>query len=464
MSNDADAPEGISEVGDPEPGDPTTGETAAGPRRRLPTIRLRPRAGDASEAEAEERLTARIAAQWAAIRDRDRGQVQPLPVTGGTSNFNRAHVPWGVDLAAAWSWRFLVIAAAAYVVLWLVAFFAVVAIPIAVALLISALAVPLVDGMHRVGLPRGIAALLVVLLGIGFVAALLTFAGQQVATGAQDLADQASEGLEQIKDWLKTGPLHATDSQINDYIQNAQDELKNTGSRVDLGNVTEVGTALGHVLAGFFIVLFSTYFFLADGERIWAWLVRIAPRAARPHVDSSGRVAWISLTQFVRATVIVAATDAIGIMIGAAVLQVPFVLAIGVLVFLGAFVPMVGATIAGTVAVLVALVAQGPVTALLMLGVVILVQQIEGHILQPFLMGRWVSLHPLGVIVAIGCGVIVAGIAGALVAVPLAAALNAVVQHLAANTDPGDDPVEELEEDYEESGATVDVPEEGSHG
>ena len=174
----------------------------------------------------------------------------------------------------------------------------------------------------------------------------------------------------------------------------------------------EVGTAVGHVVAGFFIVLFSTYFFLADGDRIWAWLVRLAPRAARERVDSSGQVAWRSLTQFVRATVLVAAVDAIGIMIVAAILGVPFVLAIGVLVFLGAFVPMVGATIAGTVAVLVALVDQGPLTALLMLGGVILVQQIEGHVLQPFLMGRFVSVHPLGVIVAIGCGVLAAGIVG----------------------------------------------------
>ena len=153
-----------------------------------------------------------------------------------------------------------------------------------------------------------------------------------------------------------------------------------------------------------------------------------------------------------RAKVIVALVDSIGIMIVAAILGVPFVLAIGVLVFLGSFVPMVGATVAGTVAVLVALVDQGPITALLMLGGVILVQQIEGHILQPFLMGRWVSMHPLGVIVAIGCGVIVAGIAGALVAVPLAAAVNAVVQHLANFTAPGEDPVEGLEEDYQELG------------
>ena len=173
------------------------------------------------------------------------------------------------------------------------------------------------------------------------------------------------------------------------------------------------------MVAGFFIVLFSTYFFLADGERIWAWFVRLAPRAARGRVDSSGRVAWISLTQFVRATVIVALADAIGIMIvrgdprGAVRGSRSACWSSS-----GAFVPMIGATVAGTVAVLVALVDQGPSTALLMLGGVILVQQIEGHVLQPFLMGRFVSVHPLGVIVAIGCGVLVAGIAGALVAVP----------------------------------------------
>jgi predicted PurR-regulated permease PerM len=262
-----------------------------------------------------------------------------------------------------------------------------------------------------------------------------------------------SEGLAQITDWLKNGPLHASDSQINDYLDQAQKAVDNfvkNGSL--LSHVGEIGTAVGHVLAGFFIVLFSTFFFLADGERIWSWFVRLSPRASRVLVDGSGRVAWVSLTQFVRATVIVAATDAVGIMIVASILGVPFVLAIGVLVFLGAFVPMIGATVAGTVAVLVALVDQGPITALFMLGGVILVQQIEGHVLQPFLMGRFVSVHPLGVIIAIGVGVVVAGIPGALVAVPLAATVNAVAQHLAANTRPGDDPEEELERDYEADG------------
>ena len=170
--------------------------------------------------------------------------------------------------------------------------------------------------------------------------------------------------------------------------------------------------------------------------------MRIFPRAARSQVDSSGRVAWVSLTSFVRATMLVAFTDALGIMIGAAILQVPFVFAIGVLVFLGAFVPMVGAAISGSVAVLVALVDQGPIVALVMLAGVIGVQQFEAHVLQPFLMGRMVSVHPLGVIVAVACGVLVAGIAGALVAVPLTAALNAVVVYLASAPPPPDDEAE----------------------
>jgi putative heme transporter len=198
-----------------------------------------------------------------------------------------------------------------------------------------------------------------------------------------------------------------------------------------VSRLTEVTTAVSHIVAGFFIILFATYFFLADGNRIWSWLVRIFPRASRARADSSGRVAWTSLTAFVRATVLVAFTDALGVMLVAAVLQVPFVFAIGVLVFIGAFIPMIGALLSGSVAVLVALVAQGPVIALIMLGGVVAVQQLEAHVLQPFLLGRLVSVHPLGVIVAIAMGVLVAGIAGALVAVPLVASLNAVVQHLA---------------------------------
>jgi len=401
--------------------------------------------------EREERVRARLAAQWAQVREERRSG--PTPVTTGPSNFTRAQVPWGIDLAAAWAWRLLVIAAAGYLLLRLVGFFAVITLPLAIALLVAALISPVVGLLQRLGLPRGLSSIVVVLGFLAGVGLLLTFAGQQVASGANDLADSTVRGLGEIKTWLKDGPLNASDTQIDGYIQDVQDAISEQTADSDWFNqATAIGNTLGHVFAGFFIILFATFFFLADGDRIWAWIVRLAPRAARERVDSSGRVAWISLTQFVRATVIVAAVDALGIMIGAAILQVPFVLAIGVLVFLGGFVPLIGATVAGVVAILVALVDQGPITALIMLAVVIGVQQLEGHVLQPFLMGRWVSVHPLAVIIAIGGGVIVGGVAGALVAVPLAATVNAVAQHLASFTDVGDDPVAELAEDYEERG------------
>jgi len=385
-----------------------------------------------AEARLRERLAHQLSHQWEQVRERRQAEPRPEPVIEtGPSNFSRAQVPWAYDLAAAWAWRFIVIAIAGLMILWTIRFFGVVLFPVVIALFITALTAPLVSLMQRHYVPRKLAALVVVIGGLAIVALLLTFVGQQVASSIDELSGKVSGGLGEIRDWLQTGPLHASDSQINDAIANAQNWIESQGK--DLASrASDLSTTLSHILAGFFIILFSTYFFLADGHAIWAWVVRIFPRAARSRADSSGQVAWRSMTQFVRATVLVAGTDAIGIMIFAFVLNVPLVSAIGVLVFLGAFVPLIGAFLSGTVAVLVALVAQGPIVALIMLGGVVLVQQIEAHVLQPFLMGRFVSVHPLGVILAIACGVIVAGIAGALVAVPLAAALNAVVQHLAA--------------------------------
>ena len=454
-----DDPDAIEATDAPTPGDASGTGSRRGERdRRTRSLRRQSAREDADRAQ-EERITQRLAQQWALLRDERRLAEQPAPVHSGPSNFRRAQVPWGIDLAASWGWRLLVVAGAGYVVFRLITYFSVLTLPLGIALLLAALATPVVELMGRAGLPRPLAAILVVIGGLAVVGALLTFAGQQVASGATDLADSVVQGLGEIRTWLKEGPLQASDSQINDYIQQAQDAITNqTREGEILARVTELGTTIGHVFAGFFIVLFSTYFFLADGERIWSFVVRLAPRAARERVDSSGRVAWISLTQFVRATVIVALVDAIGISLGAAVLGVPFVLAIGVLVFLGAFVPLVGATVAGAVAVLVALVDQGPITALVMLAVIVAVQQLEAHVLQPFLMGRWVSVHPLGVIVAIAAGILVGGVAGALVAVPLVAAVNAVAQHLASSTDPGDDPVEQLGDDYGEMSTTSDMP------
>ncbi len=415
--------------------DDPTGEEQDGP----PEQRGRRRRGDEPES-AHERL--QRAQAWAAHLAEQRAraramaaqaQIQPR-VAAGESNFSRAEVPYGVDLAAAWSWRFLVIIGATGVILWMLGHVTLVLVPLIVALFIAALTAPVVQAMAAV-IPRGLATLLVVVGLIGTVVLMLVFATQQVADGANDLADQVVAGLDTVRDWLREGPLHATDKQIDDSIQAMQDLVVSSNEEI-VGRITDVGTTVSHVVAGTFISLFATYFFLADGQRIWTWVVRLFPRAARGRADASGRVAWLSLTQFVRATVLVAAVDAIGIMVVAAVLDVPFVMAIGVLVFLGSFVPMVGATVSGSVAVLVALVDQGPLVALLMTAGVIGVQQLEAHVLQPFLLGRMVSVHPLGVILAVACGVIVLGILGALIAVPLVACANAVVTYLASEPPP----------------------------
>jgi putative heme transporter len=393
-------------------------------------------------AKSDERFAERFAHQWSQIRpERVHVEERPLVIDAGPTNFSRAQVPWALDLVAAWSWRFLVIAAAGYAIFYVMAMFSVIFLPLAIALLIAALGSPAVKSAAKVGINRKVTSAVVVVGGLGALILLLTFVGTQVSRGFSDLSAQVVDGLEEIRTWLRTGPLQASDSQINDYIGEAQTAITSSSEEL-LAQATEVGTAIGHIVAGFFIVLFASYFFLADGARIWAWCVRLFPRAARVRADESGKVAWRSVTQFVRATVIIAMADAIGIMTVAFILDVPFVTAIGVLVFLGAFIPMVGATISGSVAVLVALVSHGPIVALLMLGGVILVQQIEAHVLQPFLTGRFVSVHPLAVIVAIGMGVLVGGVAGALLAVPIAAAANAVVQYLAGYTAVGDEPTE----------------------
>lgn len=343
----------------------------------------------------------------------------------------RQHVPFGIELAAGWAWRFLVIGVGLFALYKVLAYFSEFTVPIAIAVLITALLVPFVDLLTRSRVPRGLAAAIVVLVAIAAVGGMLTLVGQQVTTQFDELRNSVVEGITQVQDWAKTGPLNLSDAQLEQWIERGKATIQSEDNQV-VARVTEVGTTLTHVAAGLFIVLFGTYFFLYEGNRIWDWLVGLSPRSARLHVDTSGRVAWVSLTAFVRATVIVALTDALGISIAAVLLGVPLALAIGVLVFLGAFIPIIGALISGMVAVLVALVAQGPWTALFMLIAVIVVQQFESHVLQPFLMGRLVAVHPLGIILAIAAGITVSGIVGALVAVPLAACVNAVVKHVAA--------------------------------
>ncbi|KGN42019.1 hypothetical protein N801_03100 [Knoellia aerolata DSM 18566] len=336
-------------------------------------------------------------------------------------------VPWGVRTASEWSWRVILIAAAILGGLWLFAHLSEVTVPIVVALLLAALLLPVTRFLTR-ALPRGAAAGLTVLGTLAFTIGALSFVGSQFTSQFGDIQAQVGQGIDEIRVWFRQ-TFGISDTQVDQWIDRAREQLSSGDSSVGQ-TAAQAGLTVTHLVAGFFIALFALFFFLYEGERIWAWVVRLFPRDSRERVHSSGVIAWGQLSAFTRATILVAAVDALGIGVVAGVLGVPFASGVAVLVFFGAFVPVIGALISGAVPVLLALVALGPVQALIMLGGVIAVQQVESHVLQPFLLGRAVRVHPLGVILGIAAGVVVAGIIGALIAVPLVAVLNAVGHHL----------------------------------
>jgi predicted PurR-regulated permease PerM len=383
-------------------------------------------------------------------------------------------VPVGVRAAAAWTWRILVIAGGIYLLLLLLAEFKVLVVPVLVALLVVALLRPLTDmGVGRLGLPRPLAAILTILFLLGVIAGLMALIGQQAITGLPDLQRQSTAGLADLQRILAESPLHLTADQLGTYVDRVQESVSQNSNRLVTGALGVASTA-ADVGSGLFIALFSIFFFLSSGDRIWGFVVRLFPRGARPRVQGAGVRAWATLTAFVRATVIVALVDAVGIGIGAAILGVPLAIPIAVLVFLGAFVPIIGALLTGIVAVLVALVSKGAVVALIMLAVVVAVQQLEAHVLQPFLLGRAVEVHPLAVILGIGAGVLVAGIIGALFAVPLVAVGHVVAEYLTSGepepepgSAPGDPTSRSPEQDAriasEQAGPLADAATGGAH-
>lgn len=359
------------------------------------------------------------------------GPERPI-VVASTSVTHRddLDVPRGLRIAAAWAWRLLLLVFALGAVLFLVARLQLVVVPLVIAVLLSALLSPLIGYLLRAKVPRTLATTIVMITGIAAVAGVFTLVINQFVDGLPELSAKAQAGVKQIQDSLKSGPLHLSDEQLQGLFQNVQDWFGTNRETLTSGALS-TATTLGHVLTGVFLVLFSTFFFLRDGRRISRFLIGLLPLRARTSMVSAAEVSWTTLVSYVRATVLVAFIDALGIGLALFILRVPFAFPLAALVFLGAFIPIVGATVSGAVAVLVALVDQGLVVALIVLAVVIGVQQLEGHVLQPLIMGRAVAIHPLAVIVAIAAGIVLAGIIGALVAVPIVAVLNTGIRHLA---------------------------------
>jgi len=361
----------------------------------------------------------------------------PLPVYSDiehatTTSRDDMEVPVGLRIAAAWGWRLLVLGVIVYYAITFITVLSHVIIPLTIALLLSALLSPFITILtKRVRLPRSLATTIVVVGGIVAVVGVLTAVITQFVDGLPQITDSSAQGVQDIREWLKTGPLHLTNAQLDGFGDTVQKWFTDNRGRLTSSAVSTAAATV-EALTGFFLVLFSLFFFLRDGRIIWRFFVSVMPPATRAALDHSGQAAWGTLVSYVRATVIVAFIDAFGIGLVLILVKVPsgFVFPLIALVFLFAFVPIIGATVSGVVAVLVAGVTVNWVAALFVLAGVIIVQQVEGHLLQPLIMGKAVALHPLAVIAAIAGGLVLAGIIGALVAVPMVAMFNTGIRAL----------------------------------
>ncbi|MEW1545033.1 AI-2E family transporter [Streptomyces tsukubensis] len=340
-------------------------------------------------------------------------------------------IPWGIRVAAEAGWRLLVLAGVFWVLMKIISAVQLVMLSFVASLLITALLQPTVARLKRWGMPRGLATAVTVVVGFVVISLVGWFVVWQVMENLDTLSEKVRDGIEEGKRWLLDSPFHVTEGQINDIADNFSQAIGNNTQEITSAGLQGV-TVMVEILTGILLAMFSTLFLLYDGDRIWRWTLKLVPAQAREGVAGAGPRAWRTLTAYVRGTVLVALIDAIFIGLGIYFLDVPMAVPLAVFIFLFAFIPLVGAVISGALAVVVALVTHGPLTALLVLGVVLTVQQIEGHVLQPFILGRAVRVHPLAVVLSVAVGGITAGIGGAVVAVPLVAVGNTVVGYLRA--------------------------------
>ncbi|GGU82131.1 AI-2E family transporter [Streptomyces filipinensis] len=338
-------------------------------------------------------------------------------------------VPWGVRVAAEAGWRLLVLAGTLWVLMRVISAVQLVVFAFVIALLVTALLQPTVARLTRRGVPRGPATALTAISGFVVIGLMGWFVTWQVMENIDTLSNQIQSGIDDLRDWLLKSPFHVTDKQINQIAKNLREAIGANADQITSAGLEGVQVII-ETLTGILLVFFSTLFLLYDGKRIWEWFLRLVPSAARPGVAGAGPRAWRTLTAYVRGTVLVALIDAIFIGIGIYFLNVPMAVPLAVFIFLFSFIPLVGAVASGALAVIVALVTQGVFTAVMTLVVVLAVQQIEGHVLQPFILGRAVRVHPLAVVLTVAAGGMVAGIGGAVVAVPLVAVTNTVVGYL----------------------------------
>lgn len=332
--------------------------------------------------------------------------------------------------AGAYSWAFVGMAATVFIVAAVLGKLIVLVVPLLLAVFPAALLAPVAERLKRMGLKPTLAALLTLLGALGVVGGLVTLLAPIVADELPALGDSLSQGVDDLRDFLESGPFGLEAIRLDEVIDQGREVVRSALS----GSAGELLIAVAEGLAGIVLLLLALFFYLKDGARIGAWIKSVLPQRWRADAAVIGDRAWQTFGSYFRGQILIAFVDALFIGIGLAVLRVPLALPLAVLVFFGGLFPLVGAFVSGFVAVLVALADSGVVIALLTLALVVAVQQIEGNVLEPLVLSRATQLHPLAVIVALTAGGLVLGLFGAFIAVPITASAARAVDHLRART------------------------------
>ena len=344
--------------------------------------------------------------------------------------------------AAAASWRFLVIVAAAGAVIYTLVYLHIVVLPIIIALLASTLLLPPVRWMKEHGVPDALAAAGAMLGAFLLIVAIGTAVAPSIGDQFGELRPRAEDGVRDAADVLAEPPFSLSEREIRERVDDGIAKLRENGGPLARG-VTSGAVILGEIITGLLITVLLTFFLLKDGEKMWGFVLSLTGKRSRRDADEVGTRVYAALAGYVRGIALVGLVDAILIGLALLIIGVPLVVPIMVITFFAAFIPLVGAFVAGLVAVLIALVSGGLIDAALVLGAIILVQQIEGHVLYPLLMGRTVNLHPAVIVVALAAGGILGGIVGVFLAVPIAGIISVVLDFAREDPAPESPLVEE---------------------
>jgi predicted PurR-regulated permease PerM len=378
-------------------------------------------------------------ARGAAVHELDRvsepGQRADAPDRRVTvSGQNR--VPGWLQTGAAWSWRLLLLAIVIYLIARLVGILYIVVVPCIVALLLTALLQPLTSRLRRAGLPTMAATWITLLIAAVVLGLLVALIANRVGADYPTLLAETKHTTAQVQSWLAGPPFHIKNTDIQKFLNNVPSYLSKHKALVE-GTVVTGGKIASEFFAGFVLMLFVTFFLIKDGERIWNWFLHGMRSDTARRMDRAGHASWQVLVYYMRGTVVVAAIHAIVVGVALWILGVPLALPLAILVFVAAFVPLVGLLVAGALAILVTLATKGWVDAVILLGILIIEDQLEAHLLQPQVVGKMIRLHPLAVILSIAVGAVLAGIIGAVVAVPIVAVITRALPEL-RRTEPED--------------------------